>query len=136
MPRILPRLLDKIAQRKDESWSPLKFPRKFQKSLYKPLPPRPSFHPSHHSKSILLDPAESNPITSSHLYNRHKTLPPVPYFSGHVKVSPGHDLPRGMSDEELQWWSDPYRMCTHLLNDMVPTSLQLECWLLLSANAS
>jgi hypothetical protein len=111
MPRILPRLLEKIALQKNERWSPLTFPREWPKSLYKPVPPRPSFRPSHHPQSILLAPAETNPITSSRVYNRHKTLPPRPLLSRRVRAAPGqHDLPREMSDDELQWWSNPYRM--------------------------
>jgi hypothetical protein len=113
MPRILPRLLEKIATQKDELWSPLSFPRQSPKSLYNIVPPRPSFHPSHYPRSILLADPETNPITSSRAYNRHKTLPPRPRLSRRVKsISSQYDSPRQMSDDEFQWWSNPYRMWT------------------------
>jgi hypothetical protein len=122
MPRVLPRLLQAVARQNDESWSPFVLNRSCPKSLHKPVPPRPSFHPSRHPQSILLSPAETNPITSSRLYNRHKTLPPLPRLSRRVRQAPGqYDAPRSMSSEELKWWSNPYRTYSSLLAETHPT---------------
>jgi len=122
MPRILPRLLERMGYFKDELWTPLVLPRATPKSLYKPVPPRPSFHPAHHPHSILLAPVETNPITSSRVYNRHKTLPPRTRLSRRIKPPPGqYDAPREMSKDELQWWSNPYRRYFHLSDPIHPT---------------
>ena len=108
MPRILPRLNALIEK---QASHPKFFPfpkRKRRRSLYRPLPPIPSFHPADYPTSILLAP--ENPITNSWNYERHKTLPPAitppsSWDSSHI------DNPRGMTSEELQWWSNPYRAC-------------------------
>lgn len=108
MPRILPRL---NAQIEKQASHPKIFPfskPKRKKSLYRPLPPIPSYHPADHSTSILLAP--ENPFTNSWIYKRHKTLPPV------ITPQPlrdssqtDTDSPREMTSEEFRWWSNPYR---------------------------
>ncbi|KAF8076233.1 hypothetical protein FPV67DRAFT_1776787 [Lyophyllum atratum] len=110
MPRILPRLLTAIERSTEpSSWTPFVLPRRGRESLHKPVPPRPSFHPAHHTKSILLDQHETNPITSSRVYVRHKSLPPRPRLSRRVKHrKDSHDRPRAMTEHERQWWSSPY----------------------------
>jgi len=119
MPRILPRLLDKIARQgqvKKEKVDAFdvrafRYPRK---SIHKPVPPRPSFHPSDHPQSILLAPA--NPVTNSQDYVQHKSFPPRLRVSKRVRVRPNeYDRPREMSDEERSWWASPYRMYVRVL---------------------
>ena len=111
MPRILPRL---NAQVEKQAGHPKFFPfpkPKPKKSLYRPLPPTPSFRPADHPTSILLAPA--NPITNSWNYKRHKTLPPVTTPQP-PRNSSQTDNPREMTSEELGWWSNPYRTCLSL----------------------
>lgn len=115
MPRLLPRLLETIAEttatQKKSFPFDIKALRNGKKSLYKPIPPRPSFHPSNHPRSILLAPSP-NPITNSWDYVRHKTLPPRVRLSkqGKSRSAPnGFDRPREMTEDERRWWSSPYR---------------------------
>ncbi|GLB33654.1 hypothetical protein LshimejAT787_0105380 [Lyophyllum shimeji] len=125
MPRILPRLLAQIERTAEQqsSWTPFVLPRRRPKSLHKPVPPRPSFHPVHYAKSILLGSPGTNPITSSRVYLRHKSLPPRPRLSRRVKTRKDcHDHPRAMTEQERQWWSSPYlRMLASPIRQCVAT---------------
>ncbi|KAF9008906.1 hypothetical protein BDQ17DRAFT_1539302 [Cyathus striatus] len=99
MPRLLPRILHKIAQEKDHpKYFPFKNPQS-PVSRYKPLPPRPSFQPADYPTSILFSPAP-NPVTNPREYVIRKSLPPVKCLH--------HDTPREMTDDERAWWSSPY----------------------------
>lgn len=111
MPRLLPRLIDKISQQAHHQKNfPYYKPPRRPKSLHRPLPPRPSFHPAHHPRSILLDTAPDNPITSSRSYLYHKTLPPRVSIPQNANTRQGEtDSPRTMTAEELRWWANPYR---------------------------
>lgn len=111
MPRILPRLIDKILQQAHHQKNfPYYKPARRPKSLHRPLPPRPSFHPAHHQQSILLDTGSDNPITSSRSYLYHKTLPPRVFIPQNANTRQGEtDSPRSMTAEELRWWTNPYR---------------------------
>lgn len=119
MPRILPRLIDKLAQHGIPEFASERFDVKalrFQgKSIHKPVPPRPSFNPADHSQSILLSPG--NPITHSRDYVRHKTLPPLVHVGKRVRRrTQGYDRPREMTQEERSWWASPYRMHAFFLS--------------------
>ncbi|KAF4602264.1 hypothetical protein EYR40_005469 [Pleurotus pulmonarius] len=108
MPRILPRLRKVIIEGKESRTDTL-WPRRTnrKKSLYKPIPPRPTFKVSDYKESILLTPG--NPVTNSRDYVRHKTIPPRLRLQRHVvPSSPMNDLPREMTKEERKWWADPY----------------------------
>ncbi|KAH7887869.1 hypothetical protein F5I97DRAFT_910011 [Phlebopus sp. FC_14] len=109
MPRLLPRLLKAL---KEDGQQPKHLgkggyvPSPKRKSLYRPVPQRPSFDPVGRRRSILLD--KRNPVTQDYVYVRHKTLPPrVRIYPAQVpKV--GYDVPREMSVQEREWWSSPY----------------------------
>ena len=108
MPRILPRLNAQIEkQASHPKFFPFPKPKR-RKSLYRPMPPIPSFHPADHPISILLAP--ENPITNSWSYKRHKTLPPTT-TSQSLRDPSQTDNPRKMTSEEFRWWSNPYRTC-------------------------
>lgn len=131
MPRILPRLNEQIKKQANHpSFFPLPKPKR-RKSLYRPLPPIPSFHPADYPTSILLAP--ENPITTSWNYKRHKTLPPAtvpPPTTSPSLDSSQTDNPRGMTSEEFRWWSNPYRACLScfLLGQLHSVNhLQFEC---------
>ena len=131
MPRIIPRLNEQIKKQANlPTYFPFPKPKR-KKSLYRPPRPIPSFHPSDYPTSILLAP--DNPITSSWVYKRHKTLPPAiipPAATPSSLNSSQIDNPRVMTSEEIRWWSNPYRACLfffwdnfiHLVNH-----LQFEC---------
>ncbi|ESK97563.1 hypothetical protein Moror_17563 [Moniliophthora roreri MCA 2997] len=109
MPRILPRLLQKIAEHPQPPLEPFKpvTERISAKSLRRAVPLTPSFNPANHSQSVLLTP--NNPISSSHDYVHHKSLPPQVRVGKCAKASDGQeDGPRAMTQEERQWWSSPY----------------------------
>lgn len=109
MPRILPRLIAKLADQPTQQQQHQQFfvRRKRQFSRHEPVPPRPSFDPSHYSESILLLP--DNPITSSQQYVRRKTLPPRVFIAKGAKPRQGSmESPREMTAEERKWWSSPY----------------------------
>ncbi|KAF5388414.1 hypothetical protein D9615_000254 [Tricholomella constricta] len=122
MGRILPRLLARIPF-EPQSWSPFVLPRRKLKSLYRSVPPRPSFHPARHLKSILLREPDTNPITSSRTFLRHKTLPPLLHQPRRVKhPQHDHDRPRAMTEQERQWWSSPYlRMLASPIRQCIAT---------------
>ena len=108
MPRILPRLLQKIASQVSKpaflKGSTIRPPNR--KSLRRRLPVLPSFSSFGRKHSILLDPV--NPILNRADYVQHKSLPP------RVRVqkipSDTFDNPRSMTTQERSWWSSPYRM--------------------------
>ncbi|KAK0453732.1 hypothetical protein EV421DRAFT_1887918 [Armillaria borealis] len=96
MPRILPRLIAKLADQPAQ-----------QHQRFLPVPPRPSFDPSQYSESILLSP--DNPITSSRQHVRRKSLPPRVFVAKGAKPRQGStERPREMTAEERRWWSSPY----------------------------
>jgi hypothetical protein len=108
MPRILPRLLQKIASSSGftEKQEPIRRPRR--KSLPNKGLPAPSFVPYGRKHSILLDP--QNPITNASDYVQHKQSPPQVSM---LKSSADTDTtcgPRQMTVEERSWWSSPYCM--------------------------
>jgi hypothetical protein len=112
MPRIIPRLKEQIKKQANHpKFYPLPKPKRRQ-SLYRPLPPNPSFHPADYPTSILLAP--DNPVTNSWNYKRHKTLPPATVPPAPSLDSSQTDNPRVMTSEEFQWWSNPYRACLFL----------------------
>ncbi|KAF8165180.1 hypothetical protein B0H34DRAFT_226919 [Crassisporium funariophilum] len=105
MPRLLPRLIRELEKQKSQhSFFP--FPkRKRRRSLYRPPQLIPSFNPSSHDRSILLTP--NNPVTNSHDYVYHKSLPPTtqrPTLGDTSQV----DAPRRMTADEYKWWANPY----------------------------
>ena len=109
MPRILPRLVKKIAASPPRPFESFKLPNTRKVSLRKPVPSTPSFHPAEYQQSILLSP--NNPVSSSSQYVQHKSLPPRIRVGKRVKSrEQGDDPPREMTEEERRWWSSPYRM--------------------------
>lgn len=114
MPRILPRLLQKLADegfgQKENVFGPKPARRVRTQSLRKRLPPPPSFTPAERTQSILLDPV--NPVANAADYVRHKSLPPrvrVPRRAA-VTTNTEYDRPRRMTTQERDWWASPYRM--------------------------
>lgn len=109
MPRLIPRLLEKIAKQSDRekfSFPPALRRSRAKKSLYQPLLPKPSYSPKDYEQSILLKPG--NPVSNKN-YVRHKTLAPQQY--GHPTPKPEEvDPVRVMNDSEYDWWANPYRM--------------------------
>ncbi|KAF9263551.1 hypothetical protein L218DRAFT_321796 [Marasmius fiardii PR-910] len=109
MPRILPRLLKKLAEKPPQPYEQFKHDsfRVKKISLRKPVLPAPSFKPEDYQKSILL--SLHNPVVNSDEYIHHKSLPPRKRVGKRVNVKEhGHNIPRNMSREERQWWSSPY----------------------------
>jgi hypothetical protein len=105
MPRLLPRLLQKVAYQSlqaQENHVDLKFfRRRPRRKSHKPLPPAPSFSPINRVQSILLD--DVNPIINSKAYVLHKALSP------RVRtVTSKEDDNRQMTPEEREWWASPY----------------------------
>ncbi|KAF8192607.1 hypothetical protein BJ912DRAFT_877553 [Pholiota molesta] len=132
MPRILPRLIEKI---KAQATSQKSFPspalkrKKKPKSLYKPVPPSPSFKPADYPQASLLL-APQNPVGHAKDYVRHKTLPPRP--SPALKNSSKLDAPRQMTEQEFGWWANPYlRMLTSPLRKCAITGRHLPSDLLI-----
>lgn len=110
MPRILPRLAREVEKHTHKSENfpfcrPIKTPTK--PSLYKPPGVAPSFHPSHHERSILL--ASPSPVCDTRAYVRHKRRPPNLVQHGSPDKE-SVDPPRQMSDKEREWWANPYRV--------------------------
>lgn len=115
MPRLLPRLLERLQKAKAEPLSkpPLLLPRRRRKtSLLQPIPSLRA-ESNDHSQSILVDTV--NPVVDAKGYIRHKSLPPrPPAASGRVRNYPAstrgseHDVPRDMTAQEKAWWSSPY----------------------------
>ena len=113
MPRIIPRLIQKIAEQSDRARfsvpQALKSKRA-KKSLYQPPLPKPSYFLGDYEKSILLTPG--NPVSEKKAYVRHKTRPPVPHAYIHRSPKPGEiDPDRLMNDSERNWWANPYCAC-------------------------
>ncbi|PBK69711.1 hypothetical protein ARMSODRAFT_142956 [Armillaria solidipes] len=107
MPRILPRLIAKLADQPAQQHQRFLVKRKRIFSRHEPAPPRPSFDPSQYSESILLSP--DNPITSSRQHVRRKSLPPRVFVAKGAKPRQGSmERPREMTAEERRWWSSPY----------------------------
>ncbi|KAK0206646.1 hypothetical protein DFS33DRAFT_1256143 [Desarmillaria ectypa] len=108
MPRILPRLIAKLAdQPAQQQHQRFIVKRKRQFSRHESVPPRPSFDPSQYSESILLLP--DNPVTNSQKHVRRKTLPPRVFVAEGAKPRQGStERPRKMTAEERRWWSSPY----------------------------
>ncbi|PBL02645.1 hypothetical protein ARMGADRAFT_265070 [Armillaria gallica] len=107
MPRILPRLIVKLADQPAQQHQRFLVKRKRKFSRHEPVPPRPSFDPEQYSESILLSP--DNPITSSRQHVRRKSLPPRVFVAKGAKPRQGSmEHPREMTAEERRWWSSPY----------------------------
>lgn len=123
MPRILPRLIERLqATKPKKPFEPFNLHeyRARSKSIRKPLPPTPSFHPADYSQSILLSPG--NPIISSRDYIRHKSLPPrVRLPKDAIPGKNAYDRPRNMTEQERRWWASPYRMFFSLLIEKIST---------------
>jgi hypothetical protein len=118
MPRILPRLLKRLANSGYEQQN-YTIPyglaaRKTRKSLHKRVSSYTLINPTRRSRSILLDPI--NPIINAQDFVHHKSLPPKPVLPN-AKVADGEvdDVQRVMTEQELNWWSNPYREFAHLL---------------------
>lgn len=105
MPRILPRLVRGVGN-KSEDFPFCRPIKNATKSLYKPPREAPSFHPSHHERSILL--ATPSPVCDTRAYVRHKRRPPNLVQYGPLDKE-SVDPPRQMSDREREWWANPYR---------------------------
>lgn len=106
MPRILPRLIKRLAEHplSELVYTGPGIKRKTKPSLYRPLPQNVPFNPN---RSILLEPI--NPITHESRYRLHKRMPPslrLKRTTGGTKTDPT----REMNEEEKEWWSNPYRM--------------------------
>lgn len=116
MPRILPRLLKRLSQtahlQQTVTIHPGLRPRKSRKSLRKHVPSVEFVHPNERARSILLDPV--NPVFDHDLVH-HKSLPPKPFIQHGVPKKVDDDVERVMTEEELQWWSSPYRMFLSIL---------------------
>ncbi|KAK7470813.1 hypothetical protein VKT23_002231 [Stygiomarasmius scandens] len=109
MPRVLPRLLPRLAANSSSKFDPfsLESVRWRGKSLRRPVPVHLSLHPADNSRSILL--TRDNQITSSKKYVHHKSLPPRVHVGDRAGAKAGlYDKPRSMSEEERRWWSSPY----------------------------
>ncbi|KAF9469033.1 hypothetical protein BDZ94DRAFT_1152687 [Collybia nuda] len=126
MPRILPRLIQRVAH-KEDSWTTYYHRvQRGKKSLLKPIPPRPSFNPANYARSILFSPSKSNPITHSYLYQQHKSQPPRPRPPRVKHKSIEYDSLREMTDSEHQWWSSPYlRMLASPIRKCIVTGRHL-----------
>ncbi|KAH0587302.1 hypothetical protein J132_09478 [Termitomyces sp. J132] len=126
MTRILPRLLGRLERTSQRvSLDRFVLPRRRPRSLYRSVPTPPSFQPAHHPKSILLYDPPTNPITSSRVYDRHKTLPPLPrrFDKPRPRKTTDEDGPRAMTLEERKFWSSPYlRMIASPLRQCIITS--------------
>jgi hypothetical protein len=114
MPRLLPRLLEKLKKNPIITIDHTKLKRKLPKvSKFRPLPPKVSLDAADYPRSIILSPG--NPITDWRLHTPHKRLPPKPfllkkdYAAQKRKRFDKHDLPRKMTEEELNWFASPYR---------------------------
>ncbi|KAK0491118.1 hypothetical protein IW261DRAFT_65946 [Armillaria novae-zelandiae] len=136
MPRILPRLIAKLADQPAQQHQRFVVKRKRKMSRHEPVPPRPSFDPSQYPESILLSP--DNPITSSRQHVRRKTLPPRVFIAKGAKPRQGSmERPREMTAEERRWWSSPYlrmlssstRRCVITQQDL-PTDFMIRLGLL------
>ncbi|KAF5393935.1 hypothetical protein D9757_000161 [Collybiopsis confluens] len=124
MPRLLPRLISRLeASPPPSTFDPFSLDHiRFRgKSLRNPVPPTPSFHPSHYKQSILLSPG--NPVTSSRDYKHHKSLPPRVSLPKNAKSRKNaNDHPRTMTREERGWWANPYlRMLSTPLRQCMQT---------------
>ncbi|KAJ8463518.1 hypothetical protein ONZ45_g17555 [Pleurotus djamor] len=134
MPRILPRLIKLLTDssfalnhaNETPIWTHRPSPKtrkNKRKSLYRVVPPRPSYDASKHERSILLE--EGNPITNKNDYVGHKMMPPKVRATGTLgkgkekekeqcKEGDGEaeeeqwEKVREMTDEERGWWSNPY----------------------------
>ncbi|TFK29275.1 hypothetical protein FA15DRAFT_395327 [Coprinopsis marcescibilis] len=133
MTRLLKRLIEKVQKDKDVGKHfPAPNDVKRRKSLYNPNSPnRPSRKPGQHLKSILLDDPSENIITNSNIYDRHKRLPPRVNLPNKAQVRAGDlDGPREMTEQERQWWTNPYlrmasssvRICTYT-DQLLPSDL-------------
>ncbi|KAF5321371.1 hypothetical protein D9619_000767 [Psilocybe cf. subviscida] len=132
MPRIIPRLIQKIAEQSDHakfSFPPAFRRNRAKKSLYQPPPLKPTYNARDYEQSILLKP--SNPVTNKKAYVRHKTLAPRQY--GQPSPQPGEvDPTRLMNDSEYNWWANPYlRMLTSPLRKCIVTGRHLPTDLLI-----
>ncbi|KIK65415.1 hypothetical protein GYMLUDRAFT_219430 [Collybiopsis luxurians FD-317 M1] len=125
MPRLIPRLIRRLeASPTTTSFDPFTLDNiRFRgKSLRKPLPAVPSFHPSQYTQSLLLSP--NNPVTSSRNYIRHKSLPPRVNLPRHAKPRKNtYDRPRTMTEEERRWWASPY---LRMLSTPIRSCMQTE----------
>jgi hypothetical protein len=117
MARLLPRLLQRIANSQSLRNETKLYPRatrktKPVKSLRRPLPATSSFSPSGRSQSILLD--EINPVIHRKKYVRHKSFPPQVQLlrsMSRTQKMANSDRPRRMTLQERTWWSSPYCIC-------------------------
>ncbi|KDQ64724.1 hypothetical protein JAAARDRAFT_167310 [Jaapia argillacea MUCL 33604] len=129
MPRLLPRLLARLADSPPKSPQTKRLPPKSKRlSLYEP----PSSDPISYSylqedrasprtQSILVD--EGNPIIRAKELKRHKRLPPRVRFTKWPTRDVGGDEPREMSMEQRARWANPYlRMLSSPLRQCVYTS--------------
>lgn len=138
MPRILPRLLKRLAEsahlHETCTIPPGLRPRKSRKSLRKHVPSLEFVHPNERTRSILLDPV--NPVLDQDLVH-HKSLPPRPILLNGPAKEVDEDVERVMTDAELQWWSSPYRMFLLTLYVCSLTeALKLGCFRLACGNVS
>ncbi|EIN10575.1 hypothetical protein PUNSTDRAFT_142555 [Punctularia strigosozonata HHB-11173 SS5] len=120
MPRVLPRLLDRLAKTpfaaRDNGGVDPSFgrnpKRRWRYPSTSPLP-APSFSPAGRAHSLLLD--DADPISNSKLYVRQKRPPPaVRVHANQKREIVGADgrtrrvAPHRMSALEREWWSNPY----------------------------
>ena len=120
MPRLLPRLLKALQQTQLKHVRTQDVGSRKRKSLYRPAPASPSFHPGGRTRSILLD---ENPMTDKRVFARHKRLPPRVRIGPRPVILDEYDVPREMTTEEREWWSSPYRTST---GSFAPTSHQTD----------
>jgi hypothetical protein len=117
MPRILPRLLKRLAELKHLP-EPQSIPsgiatRKTRKHTHKPPSTYEHVHAYDRAHSILLDTV--NPIINRRDFIRYKSPPPKPILPN---VNPlVEHTPRKMTDQELRWWSSPYRKLLLICED-------------------
>ena len=117
MPRLLPRLLNHLAKNplgSDKCEGPLTKIHYKRRSLWKPqalLSPTLFAHrdADERTRSLLLDPDDSNLLISPRKFLPHKTLPPKVKLNARQRSeNVDHDKPREMTEEERAWWADPY----------------------------
>ena len=112
MPKLISRLVRRLNQNKGPNRPNVHSPKRRTKptSLYSERPP-PTNWVGARSHSVLQD--DANPLTQRSAFRPHKRLCPRVLHSQHVlpRSSAGisNDEPREMTDQERDWWANPYR---------------------------
>ncbi|KZV69844.1 hypothetical protein PENSPDRAFT_464775 [Peniophora sp. CONT] len=129
MPKLISRLVRRLNQNKGLDRLTVRSPKRKTRprTLFSERPPPPDwFGPR--SQSILQD--DANPLTQRRTFQPHKRLPPRVVHSQHVLpsslFSTADDEPREMTDQERDWWANPYlRILSSPLRKCVLTGVNL-----------